>query len=97
MEVKFSINGKPYTGMIGPILLGQNVYNFFAAIIVDGTTISVNTSLNSFIRNHAHLRGTKFMCLEGGCGSCIVMQKGIHPFTKQRSTYAANSVTIKMK
>ncbi len=77
----------------------QNIYLKLSPLSfsqVDGTTTSVNTSLNSFIRNHAHLRGTKFMCLEGGCGACIVMLKGIHPVTEQPSTYAANSVT-KMK
>ncbi|XP_041769473.1 xanthine dehydrogenase 1-like [Anopheles merus] len=58
---------------------------------VDAGKISVDTSLNTFIRNHAQLTGTKFMCLEGGCGACVVNVNGLHPVTKEKKSWAVNS------
>lgn len=58
---------------------------------VDLTVLSADITLNTFIRDHAVLSGTKFMCLEGGCGACVVTVTGRHPCTKQMKTWATNS------
>jgi hypothetical protein len=34
------------------------------------------------------------MCHEGGCGSCIVAVRSQNAFTKERLTYAVNSVSF---
>ncbi|XP_037946120.1 xanthine dehydrogenase-like isoform X2 [Teleopsis dalmanni] len=48
-------------------------------------------TLNTFIREHAQLTATKYMCLEGGCGACICVIRGKHPVTGKLRTWAANS------
>lgn len=47
-----------------------------------------------FIRSYARLTGTKFMCLEGGCGACIVNVSGIRTPSGDARTIAINSVMV---
>ncbi|XP_039281010.1 indole-3-acetaldehyde oxidase [Nilaparvata lugens] len=51
----------------------------------------VNTTLLTFIRNYANLKGTKYMCEEGGCGACIVAATIPNPQTGKSTTIAVNS------
>lgn len=51
-------------------------------------------TLNSFLREHLHLTATKYMCLEGGCGSCVCVIRRRHPATGEIRSLAVNSVCI---
>nr|XP_018909624.1 PREDICTED: indole-3-acetaldehyde oxidase-like [Bemisia tabaci] len=67
------------------------------ALTINGTSYKVppslpaDTSLNEFLRTVAHLKGTKFMCLEGGCGACIVTAKRKDAATGKDWIFAVNS------
>ncbi|XP_001654510.2 xanthine dehydrogenase [Aedes aegypti] len=58
---------------------------------VNPHSVSVDTSLGTFIRKNAQLSGTKMVCREGGCGSCIVNLNGEHPVSRERQSWAVNS------
>lgn len=56
--------------------------------------ISPEVTLNSYVRDYTHAKGTKYMCQEGGCGACIVVIKRINYVTKKEEILAVNSCLI---
>ncbi|XP_055902593.1 xanthine dehydrogenase-like [Eupeodes corollae] len=44
-------------------------------IEVELSSLPPDITLNTYIREHVGLTGTKFMCLEGGCGVCVCSVK----------------------
>lgn len=62
-------------------------------MIANLSKLPPDITLNTFIRDHAQLTATKFMCLEGGCGACIVSITSKHPVTGEFKTWATNSVS----
>ncbi|XP_067618626.1 uncharacterized protein [Eurosta solidaginis] len=68
------------------------------SFIINGTPYNVNLTnfppditLNTFIREHAQLTATKYMCLEGGCGACVCVVKGKQSNDGVTRTWAVNS------
>lgn len=62
-------------------------------LLVSPSIVPIDTTLNTFIRSYARLTGTKFMCLEGGCGACIVNITGLKTALNEPRSIAVNSVT----
>lgn len=60
---------------------------------MNGAEYPDNYTLLEFIRNKAVLKGTKFMCKEGGCGCCAVIANN---GTAKSSTVPINSVRLRL-
>ncbi|KAJ8879707.1 hypothetical protein PR048_020315 [Dryococelus australis] len=80
----------PFLDLILLFVLTVRVLNVHLCIAADASVPS-GTSLNTYIRDYAKLTATKFMCYEGGCGSCVVAVTAKHPATGVTHTYAVNS------
>ncbi|XP_049819814.1 uncharacterized protein LOC109604513 isoform X2 [Aethina tumida] len=61
---------------------------------VHSEDVTPETTLNEYLREKAHLMGTKRMCLEGGCGCCIVAVERIDPATKTKKIFTVNSCLV---
>lgn len=96
MSITFTLNQQIYSSKI--IFSFQENFFFFKIIFcfrpVNPNEVPIETSLLVFIRSHARLTGTKFMCLEGGCGACIVNISGIISPTGDSRSIAVNSVYL---
>ncbi|CAG7815146.1 unnamed protein product, partial [Allacma fusca] len=77
----------------------RTVVNFF----INGKEYSVNTEIEKvgtgsllvdYIRDNVGLKGTKYMCREGGCGACVVTAKTKNPNTGEDIVRSVNSCLI---
>ncbi|KAJ8925554.1 hypothetical protein NQ315_009394 [Exocentrus adspersus] len=59
---------------------------------VSTADVTPDTTLNTYLREKVHLTGTKRMCLEGGCGSCIVAVE--ETINDERKIFAVNSCLV---
>ena len=58
---------------------------------VNVATLTINSTLVSFLRDTLHLKGTKISCYQGGCGVCIVTASV--PTKEGRKVISINSVS----
>lgn len=63
-------------------------------VLVKADDVTPETTLNEYLREKAHLTGTKNMCFEGGCGTCIVAVTLMDPVTNREVVFAVNSVRL---
>lgn len=59
-----------------------------------GPDVDSDVSLNDYLRERLNLRGTKFMCKEGGCGVCIVSVTAPDIHSGLPKTFSVNSVSL---
>ncbi|CAL8110878.1 unnamed protein product [Orchesella dallaii] len=80
---------------------GQDYISFF----VNGKEHNVKTDggdpeigpqylLVDYLRDKIGLTGTKYMCREGGCGSCMVTIRSTHPASGREILRSANSCLL---
>ncbi|KAG5870802.1 hypothetical protein JTB14_005352 [Gonioctena quinquepunctata] len=82
-------NGSPYPSCSELIL-----YVNGKLCKADVKKLAPTTTLNTYLREHLHLTGTKRLCLEGGCGSCIVTVTRKNLITQAYEVLAVNSCLV---
>ncbi|CAG9761736.1 unnamed protein product [Ceutorhynchus assimilis] len=60
---------------------------------VNSSDVTPETTLNSYLRDKLQLTATKKMCLEGGCGSCIVAVEALEA-DGTKKVFAVNSCLV---
>ncbi|XP_067007633.2 uncharacterized protein [Anabrus simplex] len=58
------------------------------------SSVPFEMSLNTYLREVCNLRGTKYMCQEGGCGTCVVSLTVQDSTTDKSRTIAVNSCLL---
>ncbi|KAK4872289.1 hypothetical protein RN001_016413 [Aquatica leii] len=61
---------------------------------VETEDLPPETTLNQYLREKLNLTGTKYMCLEGGCGACVVAVTLTNPITNRNVTVSVNSCLV---
>ncbi|WAR01989.1 ALDO4-like protein, partial [Mya arenaria] len=56
-----------------------------------GNEYGPSSALNGFLRDQRISVGTKHMCYQGGCGTCLVKAKLFEPISEDSLSYAVNS------
>jgi len=73
-----------------------NIFTFIVNPKTVDNDIGPEYKLVDYIRDKARLKGTKYMCREGGCGCCVVTVKTRNSSGVLESR-SVNSVTLKIK
>ncbi len=77
-------------------ILGKNnkVLHYIYILPVTGSDLTM--VLNEFLRSRAGLTATKYMCYQGGCGTCIVTATYLDPSLQKNKTIAVHSVSFRL-
>ncbi|CAF0756244.1 unnamed protein product [Brachionus calyciflorus] len=88
LPLKFKLNRTDHLGLI------EQDYIKFSINGIDynvSNTYPPNTTLASYLRDTLNMKGTKIMCQEGGCGSCLVNAEVFDYSTKKIKNISINS------
>ncbi|XP_063216774.1 uncharacterized protein LOC134527771 isoform X3 [Bacillus rossius redtenbacheri] len=87
---KEGLNSRNYITVV-PRVQNETVFSINSTTYTVKKRHPLDMSLNTFIRDVANLKGTKFMCEEGGCGCCVVTASASNPATGEVRVFAVNS------